>query len=130
MKIKLQSGKEVYVEAFHCTPTYAGLLLGSPTKESNEILINHLSYPKNWGTRLCVIKKSEMYAYEDILKPIINSVWLSSSEAVDVKDKISNGSDLVIMWFSNELQDKSLQEIIIAGAGDINWERFASDFEF
>jgi hypothetical protein len=130
MKIKLQSGKEVYIEAFHCTPTYAGLLLGSPTKESNEILINDLSYPKNWGTRLCVIKKSDMYASENILKPIINSVWLSSSEVIDDKDKISNGSDLVIMWFSDELQDKTIQEIIIAGSGDIKWEKFAIDFQY
>jgi hypothetical protein len=36
MKIKLQTGKEVYLEAFHCTPTYAVLLVGSSTKETTE----------------------------------------------------------------------------------------------
>ena len=71
-----------------------------------------------------------MYASENILKPVINSVWLSSSEVIDDNDKISNGSDLVIMWFSDELQDKTIQEIIIAGVGDIKWEKFARDFEF
>ncbi len=127
MKIKLQSGKEVYIEAFHCTPIYAGLLVGSPTKESNDKLIKNLNYPKNWGTRKCVLKKSDMYVSENILKPIINSVWLSSSEVVDAK---SDGSDLVIMWFTDDQLDKTIQEIIIAGVGDIKWEKFADDFEF
>ena len=126
MKIKLQSGKEVYLEAFHCTPIYAGLLVGSPTKESNHKLIKNLSYPKNWGTRECVLKKSDMYVSENILKPIINSVWLSSSEAIDKK---SDGSDLVIMFFSDENNDKTIQEIISKGVGDLQWEKFATDFE-
>jgi hypothetical protein len=130
MKIKLQSGKEVYFEAFHCTPTYAGLLAGVPTKESNETLIKHLSCPSNWGNRKCIMKKSDMYASENILKPIINSVWLSSSEPVDANDKLSDGSELVLMFFSEEQLDKSIQEIIIAGVGDIKWEKFARDFEF
>ena len=127
MKLKLQSGNEVYVEAFHCTPIYAGLLVGSPTKELNDRLVTNLNYPKNWGIRKCVLKKSDMYISENILKPIINSVWLSSSEAIDAK---SDGSDLVIMWFSNDQLDKTIQEIIIAGVGDLKWENFADDFEF
>lgn len=130
MKIKLQTGKEVYLEAFHCTPTYAGLLAGVPTKESNETLIKHLSCPSNWGNRKCVMKKSDMYASENILKPIINSVWLSSSEPVDIKDKKSDGSELVLMWFGDEQLDKSIQEIIIEGVGDIVWNDFADSFQF
>jgi hypothetical protein len=60
------------------------------------------------------------------LKPIINSVWLSSKP---IKDKNSAGADLVIMWFSNEQLDKTIKEIIIAGVGDIEWLKFATDFE-
>jgi len=130
MKIKLNEGTEVFVEAFHCTPTLAGVIVYSPSESTNQNLINHLNYPSDWGNRVCVMKKSDMYASENILKPVINSVWLSSSEVIDDNDKISNGSDLVIMWFSDELQDKTIQEIIIAGVGDIKWEKFARDFEF
>lgn len=43
MKIKLQTGKEVYMEAFHCTPCYAGLLAGVPTKSTNQELVKHLN---------------------------------------------------------------------------------------
>lgn len=128
MKLKLKTGKEVYMEAFHCIPTYAGLLVGTPTKESNETLIKHLNCPSNWGNRKCVMKKSDMYISENILKPILNSVWLSSSEPVDIKDKKSDGSELVLMWFGNEETDKSIQEIIINGVGLINWRENAENF--
>ena len=125
MKIKLNSGIEVKVEAYHRTNSYAGLILGIPSVESNQRLINHLSYPKEWGSRDCVLKISDNYATKNELKPIINSVWLSSKP---IKDKNSAGADLVIMWFSNEQLDKTIKEIIIAGVGDIEWEKFATDF--
>lgn len=130
MKIKLQTGKEVYMEAFHCTPCYAGLLAGVPTKSTNQELVKHLKYPSDWGTRKCIMKKSDMYISENVLKPIINSVWLSSSEPVDVNDKKSDGSELVLMWFGDEQLDKSIQEIIIEGVGDIVWKDFADSFQF
>jgi len=130
MNITLQSGKEVYMEAYYCTPTYSGLLAGIPSKQSNETLIKHLSYPSDWGKRKCIIKKSDRYISENVLKPIINSVWLSCSEPVDGNDKISDGSELVLMWFSGEQLDKSIQEIIIEGVGDIKWEDFADSFQF
>lgn len=130
MKIKLNTGKEVYLEAFHCASTYAGLLVGSPTKESNEALIDHLSYPNEWGKKACVLKKSNMYFYENILKPISYSVWLSSSEPIGIKDKQSDGSALVILWFGEKQLDKSIQEIIVDGVGDIDWDKFADNFQF
>ena len=130
MNITLQTGKEVYMEAFHCTPTYAGLIAGIPTKYTNRELVKHLKYPSDWGIRKCIMKKSDMYISENVLKPIINSVWLSSSEPVDVNDKLSDGSELVLMWFSEGQPDKSIQEIIIEGLGDIIWEDFSESFQF
>ncbi len=130
MKIKLQTGKEVYMEAFNCTPTYAGLIIGIPTKSTNRKLVQHLRYPSDWGIRKCIMKKSDMYINENELKPIINSVWLSSSEPVDINDKLSDGSELVLMWFSEGQPDKSIQEIIIEGVGDIKWEDFSESFQF
>jgi hypothetical protein len=127
MRIKLKTGIEVYVEAYHCTPTLAGVIAYSPSESTNQNLLNHLSYPKDWGSRVCVMKKSGMYLSENRLKPVINSVWLSSSEPVE--DKNSFGADMVIMWFSNEQLDKTIQEIIFNGVGDIQWEKFATDFE-
>ena len=126
MNIKLNEGTEVYVEAFHCTPTLAGVIAYSISDSVNQELIQNLSYPKDWGTRVCVTKKSDMFASENILKPVINSVWLSSSKPL--KDTEADGADLVIMWFSYEQLDKTIQEIINAGVRDIPWKKFATDF--
>ena len=126
MKIKLNSEIEVKVEAYYRTNTYAGLILGIPSVESNQRLINHLSYPKDWGNRDCVIKISDNYGTTNELKPIINSVWLSSSEPIE--DKNSFGADLVVMFFSYENLEMTIQEIILNGVRDLQWEKFATDF--
>ena len=52
------------------------------------------------------------------------------AEPVDIKDKKSDGSELVLMWFGDEQLDKSIQEIIIEGVGDIVWKDFADSFQF
>jgi hypothetical protein len=127
MKIKLNEGTEVYVEGFHCTPTFAGVIAYSPSESNNQNLINHLHYPTDWGKRVCVMKKSDMFASGNELKPIINSVWLSSSKPVENKN--SFGADLVVMFFSEENDDMTIQEIILNGVRDIPWEKFATDFE-
>jgi hypothetical protein len=72
------------------------------------------------------MKKSDMYFDENILKPVINSVWLSSSEPIE--DKNSFGADLVVMFFSDENLEMTIQEIILNGVRDIQWDKFATDF--
>ena len=126
MKIKLNSGTEVFIEAYHCTPTLAGVILYSPSEKTNQNLVNHLNYPKEWGERECIMKKRDMHADEGPLKPVINSVWLSSS--VPIKDTKANGADLVVMFFSKENLEMTIQEIILEGVRDIPWEKLATDF--
>ncbi len=126
MKIKLNEGTEVFVEAYHCTPTLAGVIIYSPSKSTNQNLVNHLNYPKEWGKRECIMKKTDMYADESRLKPVINSVWLSSS--TPVKDTKADGADLVVMFFSEENDDITIKEIILEGVQDIPWEKLATDF--
>ena len=126
MKIKLNEGTEVFVEAFHCTPTLSGVIVNSQSKSTNQNLINHLNYPKEWGERKCIMRKKDMYADEGPLKPVINSVWLSSS--VPIKDTKADGADLVVMFFSEVNENMTIQEIILEGVRDIPWEKLATDF--
>jgi len=126
MKIKLNCGTEVFVEAYHCTPTLAGVILYSPSESNNQNLVNHLNYPTDWGKRECIMKKSDMYADENRLKPVINSVWLSSS--TPVKDTKADGADLVVMFFSGENEDLTIKEIILNGVRDLHWDKFATNF--
>jgi hypothetical protein len=130
MTIKLQSGKEVYVEGFHCTPTYAGLLLGSPTKESNERLLKQISSPAAWGKRKTLLKKSDLYVSKDVLKPIIYSVWLSSSEPINNLENEFDGSDLILIWLEDENLDMTIIDNIKFGIGLLDWDNHAENFQF
>jgi hypothetical protein len=130
MKIKLQSGKEVYVEAFHCTPTYAGLLVGTPTKESNEVLLQQISSPVEWGQRKTLLKKSDLYVSKDVLKPIVYSVWLSSSESINNQGNEFDGSDVILIWLEDENIDMTIKDNVEFGIGLLDWDNHAENFQF
>jgi hypothetical protein len=131
MKIKLNSGIEVLVEAFHLMSTYGGLLVGSPTIQSNEILISHLSYPKGWGERPFILKKSDMFSdVKNVLKPIVYSVWLSSSDTIDDKENQFDGCALIVMWFGNDEPHKTIHDIILDGVENLDWNKFAENYQF
>jgi hypothetical protein len=129
MKIKLNTGKTVSLEAFHQTQTYSGLLVGTPSKASNDILIEKINYPKDWGNQTCILNKSDLYVSENILKPIIYCAWLSA-EPIENKNNQYDGSSVVVIWIGNEHLDKSIQEIIVDGIGNFVWDKYASNFQF
>lgn len=76
MKLELIGGKTVTLEGFNMEPIYAGMLAGIPTEESNQLLIKSIKPPKKWGQRATLLKKSDLYASKDVLKPVIYSAWL------------------------------------------------------
>ncbi|MFH6970883.1 hypothetical protein [Flavobacterium petrolei] len=127
LKIKLASGKNVTLEAFHMSVTYSGLLAGEPTQEMNEKIINNFSSPKNWGARKSYIEKSNIYALENVLKPIIYSAWLSAKPIND-KEKQFDGSEIVVVWFGNEKLNKSIKRIIVDGLEKFDWNKHAKNF--
>lgn len=127
LKIKLASGKNVTLESFHMTKTYAGLLAGEPTKEMNEKIINNITYPKNWGASKSFIEKSNMYLSEDVLKPLVFSVRLSAKPIND-KEKQFDGSEIIVIWFGNEKLNKSIKGIIVDGLENFDWDKHAKNF--
>lgn len=129
MKIILKTGKEVYLEGFNVCPTYAGLLLGIPSKMSNDLLIDNISYPKNWGNQTSVLNQSNLYASKNILKPLICCAWLSA-EPINDENNQYDRSSVVVIWFADEHLDKSIQEIIVDGVGNFQWDKFGSNYQF
>ena len=127
MKLVLQSGKEVFLEAYHYTPTYAGLLYGNPNKETNNIIVKNICYPKEWCKTTCIIKETDMHVTDDVLKPVINCAWLSS-EAIDLKDEPLSRSNIIVIWFSDEQPNKTFNEILVNGIGDFDWNRYAVNY--
>jgi hypothetical protein len=128
MKLDLIGGETVLLEAFHCTDTYAGLILGSPTAESNQRLLKRITSPKDWGNRATLLKKSDLYASKDVLKPIIYSAWLSS-EPINDKDNAFDGSNLILIWLGDEDKEMTLHDLIIYGIGLFDWEKYAENYQ-
>ena len=129
LKIKLASGKNVTLESFHITKTYAGLLAGEPTKEMNEKIIDNLNYPKNLGATKSYIEKSNMYLSEVILKPLVFSARLSA-EPINDKEKQFDGSEINVIWLGESIKGKSIEELIVSGLGHFDWDKHADNFQF
>lgn len=129
LKIKLLSGKNVTLEAFHMTTTYGGLIAGEPTKEMNEKIINNFSSQKNWGARKSYIEKSNMYLSEDVLKPLIYSASLSAKPIND-KGKQFDGSSIFVIWFGDNIKDINIEELIVSGIGKFDWDENAENYQF
>jgi hypothetical protein len=126
IKFKLDSEIEVKVDAFSFDYTYAGLLLGTPNEELNRHIFENLTYPNNWGTRAVLKIKPSIDEFQKKLKLCCYSVWLSS-EPMDLK---FDGSNLVVIWFDNTPNGKTIEEIIQKGIKSIDWKAHAQDFHY
>jgi hypothetical protein len=129
MEIKLPTGRIVEVEAFNMSQTYGGLLVGEPNEAMNDSIIGLISYSKDWGNRKALLNKEDMYVSKNVLKPIIYSVWLTSS-VVPEKSKINDASSIVVLWFGVESEDKSIRDIITDGIGNIDWDKNAENIQY
>ena len=128
MKIELMGGKTVVLEAFHMEPTYAGLIAGIPSAESNQRLIKNIKPPKNWGNKRTLLKNSDLYTNKDVLKPVIYSAWLSAEPINDEKNKF-DGSNLILIWIGDEHENMSVKEVIIFGIDFFDWDKKAENYQ-
>jgi hypothetical protein len=129
MEIKLKTGRIVKVEAFNMSKTYGGLLIGKPNEAINDSIIGLISYSKDWGNRKALLNKEDMYVSKDVLKPIIYSVWLTS-DVVPEESETNDSSSIVLLWFGVESENKSIQDIIIDGIGNIDWDKNAENIQY
>lgn len=127
IKIKLECGREVTVEGFEFGYTYGGLLYGTPDESMNEGIFKRTEYSSTWGLRKVLNIKPEKSEFESRLKPCHYSVWLSSSEPVNPE---SHGSELVVVWFADLPNGKTVEDIIKDGIKSIDWNKNAQDFEY
>jgi hypothetical protein len=129
MKIKLNNGREVKMEAFNMSQTYGGLLVGEPNEAINDSIIGLISYSKDWGNRKALLSKKDMYISKGFLKPIIYSVWLTSS-VVPAESKTNDASTIVLLWFGEEPNDKSIPEIIKEEIVNFDWDKHAENIQY
>jgi hypothetical protein len=125
--IKLDSGIEVKVNGFEFGYTYGGVIEGIPNMTRNIEIYESANYPANWGTRKTIKIKPEKSELKKKLRPAHYSVWLTSFEALNPK---YDGSELVVIWFADLPNGKTVEEIIENGIRSIDWKKNAHDFHF
>lgn len=129
MNIKLKTGKTVTLESFNMSSTYGGLLIGEPNESMNDGIIGLITQSKEWGNRKVLLKKKNRYSSKNVLKPIVYKVWLTA-EAVPSNSKEKDASSIVLIWFGEIELKKSIQEIIIEGVGNFDWDLNAENINF
>lgn len=127
-KIKLGK-REIAIERFHFSITYAGLIIGSPNKVINDKIISDYESSLNVGNRQSVfIAKDEDYITDEVLKPVIYSAWLDS-DPVNDKENQYDGSWIVVSWFGEEQIEKSIKEIVEDRLVDFDYDKYAINYQ-
>ena len=127
MRIRLNGGLEVEVNSFSYGYTYGSIIEGVPNKKLNEAIIQNASYPSNWGDRKLLKVQPNKSDLENKLKPICYAVWLKSFEPIN---KRYDASELVVIWFGDHPDGKSIEYIIESGVKNIDWKKNAQDVYF
>ena len=127
MRIKLKCGREVKVDGFEFGTTYGGLLEGSPYEIMNKNIFEKTTHSSNWGKRRVLKIKPENSEFKNSLKPTHYSVWLTSNDPINSN---YHGSELVVIWFDELPNGRTIEEIIQTGVQNIDWNKNAKDFEY
>ncbi|SFO60373.1 hypothetical protein SAMN04488519_10914 [Algoriphagus ornithinivorans] len=128
IKVKLNNGKYANLESFHLSFTYAGLLEGTPGKETNQIIIDEIREFKVWGKRKIYSTVPREEDLKEILPLFSYFAWISSFATA--KDPLSDGSELIIHRFEKSMEGKSIQLMIQSVVDQIDWENEAEDYLF
>ncbi len=129
MEIKLLTGKTVRLDSLIMTSTYGGVLVGKPNKTMNDEIISFITHSNDWGNRKVFLKKSNNYSSKDVLKPIAYKVLLLS-EPISKDTKTGDASSIVLVWFGDADMSKSINEIIVEGVGNLDWDSNAENIYY
>lgn len=127
LDINLEKGKKVTVNAFSMNFTYGGLLTYQTSEDINRKLFERASYPSNWNNRAVLKIKPKEANFKSFLDSCYYCVWLSSTWK---QNNQSDGSELVVIWFDDIPNQRSIEHIITYGIKNIDWEDHAEGFCF
>ena len=88
-EIKLANGKVVTLERFKMEFIYDGILVGQPNKEMNDRIISDAI--KKFNQNKVLVLMNDAYTSEDLLKPIMITVGLTS-QPINDNDEMFDGS--------------------------------------
>lgn len=131
IRLDLECGRTVYVDAFYCIRTYCGLLHGKPDHNINSMYIEHgLNKAGSiWGPRKTYMippKMKNENTENPELPPLLWYVWLTCNKPLHAE---YCGSELVVVFFSDYVLDRNIREIFNEHLLAIPWMEEARDFD-
>jgi hypothetical protein len=130
--LTLDCGRQVSLDAFDYSRTYAGLLEGRPDAEMNALIIKGAISEREvtWGKRAVHLIPPEVDHRDPehpILPPVVLGAWLVSHQPVK---SAFMASELVVVWFAEECHTDSIEDVVFRAVRALPWERLASDFDW
>lgn len=129
ISFQLNSGREVSLVSFSFTFTYGGLLVGAPNEERNREKILKAKYPSEWGTRNFLVIQPSENEIKTQLKPICYCAWLES-DSINSTDDTSDGSNLIVIWYGDSPDQKTINDILVSDLKNLDWDKHAENFNF
>lgn len=140
MKLTFKNNLEVSVESIEQRRTYSGWLMGLPTEESNEEMLDDLPEfaQQRYGNRkraihlIKPIQKAIESEGESERKPaMLPTITCIASlrSYYHVLDKDMDYSELILIWFQEEFAFPIDKEVL-AKIKEIDWIKVAQDMEW
>jgi hypothetical protein len=130
--LKLDCGRNVKLEEFTYSRTYASLLEGRPDAELNARILEYANteQPKSWGSvamhlipPVIDVRNSD----HPVLPPVLLRALLTSFEPID---PAFTGSALVVVWLTEECHAEPIAEVVVRMLKGLAWDKLASDFDY
>jgi hypothetical protein len=128
--LTLDCGAQVWLDSFDYSRTYGGLLEGLPNAEINSRIIARARVMESWGPRKTHLIPPEVDARDPrhpALPPALLRAWLWCGEPID---PAYMGSELVVVWFSEECLDEPIAEMVLRAVRGLPWDQLADDFNW
>jgi hypothetical protein len=125
----LDSGHQVSVRSFYFKDTYLTVLLG-PNREQNKLIVkNALDRVKElWGNRKIHLIQPEtdnIDLQRPLLPPVEITAWIECHTSSEPE---FDGSELVVIWYRDNIENEPLYDIIYEGIKSIPWAEIAEDY--
>jgi hypothetical protein len=124
-KFRLKCGTKVIIEEIQISQTY-GEVIGGDNIDSNINLYDKLSAPKSWGQRKTVFNIKDFDLNEEWQFYTVN-VWLTG-EAINDSKGIFDGSEVVVLFTSDSILNKTIKELILENLVDFDYKSQAENF--
>jgi len=127
----LNDGRQIFLESFYESKTYAGVMEGKPSSFTNQLVLSQCRETAKtiWPNEPCVVLGIDYYLQHSELpfSSITCIAHFISYEAVEDAD--CAGSSLVVIWFQEEMFPL-VQGVAGKQLKEVEWSQLARDFKW